>query len=92
MWDDIDLVTNKNGPSYSPEEQLAELNWTLNSEQAFPTSREMSFSQKKCVNGRYRRACSSYCLSNHRAARQHQCQTDADNDAEQQLKEKTSFN
>lgn len=42
VWDDIDLATNKNGPSYSPEEQLGELNWTLNSEQAFPH-------QEKCL-------------------------------------------
>lgn len=56
VWDDIDLATNKNGPSYSPEEQLGELKWTLNSEQAFPTSSEMSYSQKKCVIGRFRRA------------------------------------
>lgn len=56
VWDDIDLATNKNGPSYSPGEQLGELNWPLNSEQAFPASREMSYSQKKCVSGRYRRA------------------------------------
>lgn len=48
MWDDIDLATDKNGPSYSPKEQLRELNWTLNSEHAFPTSREMSYSQNMC--------------------------------------------
>lgn len=92
VWGDIDLATNKNGPSYSPEEQLGELNWTLNSEQAFPTSSEMSYSQNKWFNGRYRRAWSSYCLRNHRDAQQHQWQTDADNDAEHQLKVKTSVN
>lgn len=63
LEDDIDLQklqtdfsTNEQRPSYTPEEELEELNWTLNLEQAFPAQSQMCYTKMKNVNDRYGRA------------------------------------